>query len=175
MKVVNGTDLYLGDGATWNFLGRAEPPAAKTYVPVWSNQSGTAINWGTGTTNIGRYKLLAGNLCWVKIQVQVGGNASAYDDLPIGVTLPFAVQGSTREIFPVNFTSANGEGSGAGLAMVFPTEGTNRISRIRFPVSDTASGTPDVGDVNSANMLTNRPFNIRTGDVITISGTYEIA
>lgn len=142
VKVVNGTDLYLGDGATWNFLGRAEPPAAKTYVPVWSNQSGTAINWGTGTTNIGRYKLLAGNLCWVKIQVQVGGNASAYDDLPIGVTLPFAVQGSTREIFPVNFTSANGEGSGAGLAMVFPTEGTNRISRIRFPVSDTASGTP---------------------------------
>ncbi|MFD8072148.1 hypothetical protein ACFV3E_05795 [Streptomyces sp. NPDC059718] len=173
--VDNGNKVLVADGTAWNELGTAEAPAAKSYTPVWSNQTGSTINWGTGTSNVGRYKLLAGNICWLKIQLQVGGNASAYDDLPIGVTLPFPAQGSVREVFTANITSANSEGSAAGVALAFPSEGTNRISRIRIPLSNTVDATPAIGQVNTANVTTNAPFNLRTGDIITITGSYEIA
>ncbi|MFF3558978.1 hypothetical protein ACFYXS_02900 [Streptomyces sp. NPDC002574] len=173
--VDNGNKIYVGDGTAWRLLGLAEDPAAKPYTPVWSNQAGATINWGTGTSNIGRYKMLAGNICWLKIQLTVGGNPGAYDDLPIGVTLPFATQGSTRDLFDTNITSANNEGTALGLAMVFPSEGTNRISRIRLPLSNTVDSTPGLGHINTTNVWTNAPFNLRTGDVITITGSYEIA
>ncbi|WP_371538365.1 hypothetical protein OG210_21835 [Streptomyces sp. NBC_00466] len=173
LHIDNGADLYLGDGMSWNYLGTAEEPAAKTYTPVW-NAGSTTINWGTGTQNIGRYKRLAGNLYWVKIQVIPTGNPPAYDD-PIQVTLPLTLQGSTRELFNVNFTQASGNGglSFVGTAMAYPTESNNKIARIRVPVSENASGTS--GGINSRNILTNSPFNISSGDCLTISGTFEAA
>ncbi|MFG2380552.1 hypothetical protein [Streptomyces avermitilis] len=174
MRILNGTDIYMGDGSAWNFFGSAEAQPAKSYTPVW-DAGGTTINWGAGSVNIGRYKRLAGNVYWVKIQLQPTGNPPAYDD-PIRVTLPFATQGSTRELFTVNYTQdpANGGLSALGTAMTFPTtEGANKIARIRVPLANSLNG----GDaqVNSRNILTNDPFNIRTGDVLTITGTIEAA
>ncbi|MFD0210806.1 hypothetical protein ACFVH9_17135 [Streptomyces hirsutus] len=171
--LVEGNDIYLGDGAAWNFVGTAGAPAWSTYTPVW-NAGSTTINWGSGSTNVGRYKIF-GKTCHLKIQLQPTGNPPAYDD-PIQVSLPSACQSAIREVgFNVVFTSGNGEGSAVGTAMTFPTESTSRIARIRFPLSSNASGTPGAAVVNSVNMLTNEPFNIRSGDIITISGTYELA
>ncbi|MGW3153998.1 hypothetical protein [Streptomyces sp. NPDC001089] len=171
--LVEGNDIYLGDGVTWNYVATAGAPAWNTYTPVW-NAGSTTINWGSGSTNLGRYKV-SGKTCEVKIQLQPTGNPPAYDD-PIQVTLPSAAQGLMREVnFNVVFTSGNGEGSANGTAMTFPTESTAKIARIRFPLSSGASGTPGAEVVNTVNMLTNEPFNIRSGDVLTISGTYELA
>ncbi|MFE4919018.1 hypothetical protein [Streptomyces sp. NPDC056661] len=174
LAIRNGANVVVGDGTAWNPLGTAEPPAAKTYTPVW-DAGGTPINWGSGTSNIGRYKQISGNLYWVKIQLTVGGNPAGLPDA-IRVTLPFATQGSTRELFTVAFSqaSANGGQSFVGTAMTFPTtDGANKIARIRVPVSESASGTS--GAINSRNILNNSPFNIQTGDVLVISGTIEIA
>ncbi|MFI5974812.1 hypothetical protein [Streptomyces sp. NPDC051452] len=171
LHIDNGTDLYLGDGTSWNFLGTAEPLAAKTYTPVWTAGS-TTINWGTGSQNIGRYKRLSGNLYWVKIQIIPTGNPPAYDD-PINVTLPFPAQGSTRDLFHVNMTSANGENAAIGTAAAFPSEGANKISRIRFPLAD--GGQFGVSHPEVTNWQTNYPINFRDGDCMTITGTYEIA
>jgi hypothetical protein len=163
LRVDNGTDLYLGDGTTWNPLGTAEPLAAKTYTPVWT-AGATTINWGAGSQNIGRYKRLSGNLYWVKIQLIPTGNPPAYTD-PIAVTLPFTIQGSTRDEFTAHLESVNGEGSRNGTAITLPSESNNKISRIRL---NQDNGT-------STNWLTNAPVNFRTGDIMTITGTYEIA
>ncbi|MGW3305877.1 hypothetical protein ACWDG9_04730 [Streptomyces sp. NPDC001073] len=173
IHVDNGTDLYLADGTTWNYLGTAEDPAAKTYTPVW-DAGGTTINWGSGSTNIGRYKRISGNLYWVKIQLVPTGNPPAYDD-PIRVTLPFTLQGSTRDLFTVAFSQAstNGGLSFVGTGMTFPTEANNKIARIRVPLSEGTSGT--TGAINSRNILTNSPFNIQNGDILTITGTFEAA
>ncbi|MFJ9353768.1 hypothetical protein [Streptomyces mirabilis] len=171
IHIDNGTDLFVADGTSWNYLGTAEPMGANSYTPQWS-AGATIINWGTGSQNTGRYKRLSGNLFWVKIQIIPTGNPAAYDD-PIQVTLPFPVQGSTRELFHVSMTSANGEKSGIGEAMVFPSESTSKIARIRFPLSD--GGTFDVSHPEVTNWKTNYPINFRTGDCMTISGIYEIA
>ncbi|GAA5078550.1 hypothetical protein [Streptomyces similanensis] len=172
IHVDNGVDLYVGDGTNWNYLGTAEEPAAKTYSPVW-NAGATTINWGSGSQNVGRYKRIAGNLYWVKIQVTPGpnGNPPDYPD-PIQVTLPFPAQGSTRELFHASMTSTNGEHSAIGQAIMFPSEGTSKV-RIRFPLAD--GGTFSVSHPNVTNWLTNYPINFRSGDCMTISGVYEIA
>jgi hypothetical protein len=90
IRIVNGVDLYVGDGSAWNFFGSAEQQPAHTYTPVW-DAGGVTINWGSGTTNIGRYKRLAGNVYWIKIHLAPGGNPPAFTD-PIRVTLPFNIQ-----------------------------------------------------------------------------------
>jgi hypothetical protein len=169
---VEGNDVYLGDGAAWNYLGSAGSPAWASYTPVWTAGS-TTINWGSGSQNTGRYKL-DGKTCHVTIQLIPKGNPSPYTD-PIQVSLPFACHSVVRQLFTVTFTSSNGEGSAVGTAMTFPTESTSKIARIRFPLSSGTSGTPGVAAINSVNMLTNEPFNVRTDDVLTISGTYELA
>ncbi|WP_405459694.1 hypothetical protein OG786_20915 [Streptomyces sp. NBC_00101] len=170
--LIEGNDILLGDGVTWLYLGTASAPAWSSYTPVWT-VGATALNWGSGSKNIGRYKLV-GKTCHVKIEVTPTGNPPAYDD-PIQVSLPFPCQNFVREVgFNVVFTSVNNEGSGAGIAMIFPAESTTKIARIRYPLSANSIGSPAIGDVNSANMFTNSPYNVRTGDSLTICGTYEI-
>lgn len=175
LQIRGGKDVYVGDGSAWNYLGTAETPGASTYTPVWDT-GGTTISWGSGATNIGRYKMLAGNICWVKIQLIPTGNPAGIDG-PMRVTLPFASQGSTRDLFNVSFTqdSSNGGLTFVGTGIIYPTEAANKICRIRVPMSDTASGSPTYGHVNAANIENNTPFNIQSGDILTISGTYEIA
>jgi len=172
LHIDNGSDIYLGDGTSWKFLGTAEDPAAQTYTPVW-DAGGTVINWGSGSTNIGRYKRVSGNLYWVKIYLIPTGNPPAYAD-PIRVTLPFSVQGATREVLNFSFsqTLANGNDFVVGQAVVFPTEAANKIARLRITVSDSTSATSAVA---GRNLYTNDPFNIRTGDILTISGIIEAA
>ncbi|ROP53268.1 hypothetical protein [Streptomyces sp. PanSC9] len=173
IHIDNGTDLYLGDGSNWNYLGTAEEPAAKTYTPVW-DAGGTVLNWGTGSVNVGRYKRLAGNLYWVKIQLQPAGNPGPVDQ-PIRVTLPFDAQGSTRDEFVWTYTqdTANGNGSTGGVAHTYPTtDGVNRIARFRIL---TSSGTSSMSTVSTRFLKNNDPFNIKSGDVLTVAGTYEIA
>ncbi|MFE9865862.1 hypothetical protein ACFYPZ_24510 [Streptomyces sp. NPDC005506] len=170
---VEGNDVLLGDGATWLYVGTAAAPAWSSYTPQWFAGS-TTINWGSNSSNIGRYKIV-GKTCHVKIQLTPTGNPAAFPD-PLQVSLPFPCQGFIREIgFNAFFTSDNGEGSAVGIAMTFPTESTSKIARIRFPLSSGTSGTPGAEVINSVNMLTNEPFNVRTGDILTIAGTYELA
>ncbi|MFD8545664.1 hypothetical protein [Streptomyces sp. NPDC059649] len=171
---LEGSEVLVADGSNWNLLGTIQSREPSTYTPVWTAgtaASSTVINWGNGSQNSGRYRLLGGKLCWVSIQLTPTGNPAAYDD-PIAVTLPLPSTVAYRQIFTWNFTSSNGEGSAVGVGMTFPTESATKIARLRFPLADgiSASSTP-----NSLNMLTNDPFNIRTGDVLTITGTYEIA
>lgn len=176
IHIDNGTDLYVGDGTAWNLLGTAEPPAAKTYTPVW-DANGTTINWGSGSKNIGRYKRLAGNVYWIKIELGPTGNPTAIN-APIRVTLPFPVQAATRELFTVAYSQGASNDSGLSFVatgITFPTEAANKITRIRVAMSSSATGTPSYGQVNSANIQNNTPFNIRSGDVLTISGIIEAA
>ena len=172
--VLEGSELLVADGTGWNLLATAQSRTPSTYTPVWTAgtaASSTVINWGSDSQNIGRYRLLGGKLCWVSIQLTPTGNPAAYDD-PIAVTLPVPSTVTYRQLFTWNFTSSNGEGSAVGVGMTFPSESVTKIARLRFPLADgnTSSATP-----NSFNLLTNDPFNIRLGDVITITGTYEIA
>ncbi|MET9848862.1 hypothetical protein [Streptomyces ossamyceticus] len=172
----NGSEVVLGDGTSWKLLAFAEDAAAKTYTPVW-DAGGTVINWGSGSTNIGRYKRLAGNVYFIKIQLQPTGNPAGID-APLRVTLPFPVQGSTRDLFEVAFTQDSSNDSGlsfVGTGITFPTEAANKITRIRVAMSSSATGSPSYGQVNSANIENNSPFNIRTGDILTITGVIEAA
>ncbi|MET8511964.1 hypothetical protein [Streptomyces sp. NPDC005077] len=169
--LIEGTDVYVGDGTTWQYLATAGSPQPSTYTPVWDDSSGHAISWGSGSQNVGKYKLLGGGVCWVKIQLGPTGNPAASVD-PIRVSLPFPVQGATRDLFVWNYTSANGEGSAIGVAVVFPSESASKIARLRFGTSEGNVGT---SAPNSFSLFTNEPFNIRSGDYLTITGTYEIA
>ncbi|WP_420032225.1 hypothetical protein ACN2WE_05025 [Streptomyces sp. cg28] len=169
--LVDSGKLYLGDGASWQWMATQGVEDA-TYTPVW-NSASTTINWGSGSTNIGRYQAV-GRRVDVTIQLIPTGNPPEYTE-PIQVTLPpgLPCTSSFRSLFTWNFTSSNGEGSATGTGMTFPTtDGTNKIARLRFPTStgNSVSDTP-----NSLNLLTNRPFNIRTDDVLTIDGSYWLA
>ncbi|MER6236547.1 hypothetical protein AB0I87_13595 [Streptomyces sp. NPDC049952] len=168
---VEGNDIYLGDGSGWNFVATAGDPTYKTYTPVWTAGS-TTINWGSGSQNIGRYQVL-GKTCFVKIQLIPTGNPPAYPD-PVGVSLPLPSQNKMRELFSFSFTQAgdNGGQSALGTALIYPTESVTKIARIRIPLS---SGTSSTAAVNTMNVLTNDPFNIHTGDCITITGSFELA
>jgi hypothetical protein len=163
--------LYVGDGAGWNWLA-TQGVDDDTYTPAWTAGT-TTINWGSGSTNIGRYQAV-GRRVDVTIQLIPTGNPPAYTD-PIGVALPpnLPCTATFRSMFTWNFTSANGEGSAVGIGFTFPTtDGTGKIARLRYGVSD---GVSVNSTVNSINLLTNQPFNIRAGDVLTIDGSYWLA
>ncbi|MFF2852695.1 hypothetical protein ACFVT5_41340 [Streptomyces sp. NPDC058001] len=169
--LVDSGKLYVGDGASWLWLASAGVDDS-TYTPVW-NSSTTTINWGSGSTNIGRYQAV-GKRVDVTIQLIPTGNPPAYTE-PIQATLPpgLPCTSAFRSLFTWNFTSANGEGSATGSGMTFPTtDGTNKIARLRYPTStgNSVNDTP-----NTVNLLTNRPFDIRKDDVLTIDGSYWLA
>lgn len=169
--LVEDNTLYLGDGASWQWLA-TQGVADSTYTPVW-NSGATVINWGSGSTNVGRYQAM-GNRVDVTMQLIPTGNPPAYTD-PIQVTLPpgLPCTSAFRSLFTWNYTSDNGEGSAVGLGMTFPTtDGTNKIARLRYGAT---SGDSVTSRVTSINLLTNQPFNIRTGDVLTIDGSYWLA
>ncbi|MFE7029441.1 hypothetical protein ACFU9Y_03960 [Streptomyces sp. NPDC057621] len=159
--LVEGNDIYLGDGAAWNFVGTAGDPAWGTYNPVWTAGADT-INFGSGTSK-GRYKVI-GKTCFLEIQVIPSTNPGLDTD-SLNVTLPMAAKGVARDLFTVHLESSNGEGAWNGVAMIFPTTSLTRIARIRI---NTATG-------QARNMLTNEPINFRNDDILTISGFYEIA
>lgn len=168
--LVEGTSLYVGDGADWKWLATGGIEEG-TYTPVWTC-GGSTVNWGSGSVNVGRYQVV-GRRVDLTIQLTPTGNPPGYDD-PLQVTLPpgFPCTTLTRSLFVWHLSSANGEGSAQGNALTFPTESTSRIARIRYPVQNgsTSTATP-----NSQNVSTNVPYNTRTGDVFTLTGTYWTA
>jgi hypothetical protein len=169
--MVEDGKLYLGDGADWKWLATVGVDQS-TYTPVWT-AFGTAINWGAGSGNIGIYQARGARVD-LTIQLNPTGNPPAYTD-PIQVSLPPGLPCTTlvRSQFTWNFTSANGEGSAVGIGFTFPTtDGTGKIARLRYPTS-TGNSVSDIP--NSLNLLTNQPFNIRTGDFLTIDGSYWLA
>ncbi|MFD3740466.1 hypothetical protein [Streptomyces sp. NPDC058629] len=168
--LVEGTSLYVGDGAAWRWLASAGTPVF-TYTPVWSTTAGS-ISWGSGAKNIGRAQVV-GNRVDLTIHLEPTSNPPA-TSVPIQVSLPPGLPcvADMRHIFKWVFTSGNGEGSGLGLGMTFPNESTSRISRLRYGATD---GISSSSPVNSVNVLTDQPFNIRSGDVLTIDGSYWIA
>ncbi|WP_328545457.1 hypothetical protein [Streptomyces europaeiscabiei] len=169
--LVDNGKLYVGDGSAWRWIATAGIDDS-TYTPVW-NSAETTINWGVGSTNIGRYQAV-GKRVDVTIQLIPTGNPPEYTE-PIQVTLPPGLPCTTafRSLFKWNYTSDNDEGSAVGIGMTFPTtDGTNKIARLRFP---TSTGNSVLDTPNSLNLLTNRPFNIRAGDVLTIDGSYWLA
>ncbi|MEU6181159.1 hypothetical protein [Streptomyces coeruleorubidus] len=159
--LVEGNDIYLGDGVGWNFLATAGDASWTAYTPVWTAGAST-INFGSGTSK-GRYKIV-GKTCFLEIQVIPTTNPAATTD-PLSVSLPAAAKGVIRDLFTVHLESSNGEGIWNGIAMVFPTVSLTKISRLRINRSD--------GQVS--NMYTNEPINFRNDDILTISGFYEMA
>lgn len=169
--LVEDGKLYVGDGADWRWLA-TQGIEDSTYTPVW-NSATTTINWGSGSTNVGRYQAV-GRRVDVTIQLIPTGNPPAYTE-PIQVTLPpgLPCTAAIRSLFKWNYTSANDEGSAMGIGMTFPTtDGQGKIARLRYPTSE---GNSVLDTPNSLNLLTNQPFNIRTNDVLTIDGSYWLA
>lgn len=169
--LVEDGKLYVGDGADWRWLA-SQGVVDSTYTPVW-NSAATIINWGSGSLNIGRYQAV-GSRVDVTIQLQPTGNPPEYTE-PIQVTLPpgLPAVATHRSLFIWNYTSGNDEGSAVGIGFTFPTtDGTGKIARLRYPTSE---GNSVLDTPNSLNLLTNRPFNIRANDVLTIDGSYWLA
>ncbi|WP_329376019.1 hypothetical protein [Streptomyces sp. NBC_01483] len=165
--LVEDNKLYIGDGADWKWLATAGI-AESTYTPAWTAGSNT-INWGSGSQNIGRYQLV-GRRVDLTIQLTPTGNPVGYP-YPLNVSLPpgLPATADNHSLFTWAFTSSNGEGSAVGVGMIFPSEGQSKISRLRYPATD---GVSVSSSVSSINMNNNQPFNIRTGDVLTIDGSY---
>ena len=159
--------LFVGDGATWKWLASVGMED-DIYTPTWYAGS-TVINWGSGSVNVGHFQVINKRVD-LTIQLEPTGNPPALDD-PIEITLPPGLPCTSlhRSLFKWNFTSGNDEGSAVGIGMSFPTLSTSRISRLRFPV---ANGSSPSAIPNSYSVFTNAPFNIRSGDVLTIDGSY---
>lgn len=168
--LIEGTDLYVGDGADWRWLASVGLKDF-TYTPVWTSGS-TVINWGSGSQNYGRAQVVNKKV-EVTIQLSPTGNPAALDD-PINVSLPPGLPCTTihRCLFNWFYTSNNGEGSAVGVAATFPSEGTGKIARLRY---GTSNGNASTSIPNSFSLFTNVPFNIRTGDYLTIDGSYWLA
>jgi hypothetical protein len=165
--LVDGTDVYVGDGADWRWLASVGIKDF-TYTPVWTGE-GDPINWGSGSKNIGRVQVI-GKRVDLTIQLEPTGNPAGID-APLKVTLPpgLPCNSTFRSLFTWNFTSGNDEGSAIGIGMTFPTESTTKIVRLRYSMTN---GTTSTVRPNSFSLFNNEPFNIRSGDVLTIDGSY---
>lgn len=168
--LVEGNSLLLGDGADWKWLATGGIEEA-TYTPVWTCGSST-VNWGSGSSNTGRYQVF-GRRVDVTLHLVPAGNPPGYAD-PLQVTLPPGYPCTTlnRSILTWHLSSANGEGSVQGVGLTYPTESTSRIARLRYPMQN---GSTSAGAPSSQDLSTNTPFNIRTDDVFTLTGTYWTA
>ncbi|RPK56239.1 hypothetical protein EES43_24665 [Streptomyces sp. ADI96-02] len=168
--LVEGSTLYVGDGIGWQWL--ASPGIEDgTYTPQWSSGSAN-FHWGTAATNIGRY-IVRGKRVDLLIHVVATANPPAYSD-PIMVSLPpgFPAAVAHRSILNWTYTSANEEGGGIGSAVIYPTSSTTKIARLRYAMSNSVSST---GVPNAFSVYTNKPWNIRAGDILTIDGSYWLA
>ncbi|NEA52435.1 hypothetical protein [Streptomyces sp. SID10815] len=171
--LVEGTKLYVGDGADWRWLATAGTEDG-TYTPAWTvNNGSSALGWGTGATNIGRYQAI-GRRVDLTIQLEPVASPIIALSSPMEVSLPPGLPATTvhRSLFTWKFTSGNGEPSILGVAVIYPSISTARIARLQYPVSDGTSTTskPGVQDLYAKS-----PVNIRPGDVLTIDGSYWLA
>lgn len=168
--LVEGTSLYVGDGAGWKWL--AAPGIEEgTYTPQWSSGN-TNFHWGTNAVNLGRYTV-RGNRVDLVIHVIPTANPPAFDE-PMMVALPpgYPAASAHRCILNWAYTSNNDEGGGIGSAVIYPTSSLTKIARLRYAMSNSLSST---AAPNAFSVYTNKPWNIRTGDILTIDGSYWTA
>lgn len=165
--MIEGTDLYVGDGADWQWLASVGLKDF-TYTPEWS-AGGTVINFGWSSVNIGRVQVVNKRVD-ITIQLEPTGNPAGIDS-PLQVSLPPSLPCTSahRSLFTWNFTSGNSEGSCVGVAMTFPTESTSKIARFKYSMTN---GSTSTAIPNSFSITNNDPFNIRSGDVLTVDGSY---
>ncbi|MFG2970915.1 hypothetical protein ACGFZS_47365 [Streptomyces sp. NPDC048288] len=165
--LVDETGLYVGDGANWNWLTSVGVKDF-TFTPTWYADT-NIVTWGGGSVNIGRAQVVNKRVDFT-IELQPTGNPAGID-APLQVSLPPGLPCTSghRSLFVWNFSSGNGEGSAVGVAMCFPTESTSKIARFRYSMTNgsTTSDRP-----NSFSLTNNTPFNIRSGDVFTVDGSY---
>ncbi|MEV4041416.1 hypothetical protein [Streptomyces sp. NPDC049744] len=170
--LVEDGKLYSGDGAQWRWMATVGVDDS-TYTPAWTTDNGSkTINWGSGSINFGRYQAV-GKRVDVTIQLQPTGNPVAFTD-PIEVSLPPGLPASPahRALFTWLLGSDHDQGSAGGVAVLYPTVSTGRIARLQYPVS---SGSASTSKPDMRNLLVNFPIDIRTGDVLTIDGSYWLA
>ncbi|MCQ1575373.1 hypothetical protein [Streptomyces parvus] len=168
--LTEGTKLYAGDGAGWQWL--ASPGVEEDYyTPQWT-AGGANVSWGTAAKNIGRYRV-QGKKVDLLIELVPTGNPAATTE-PLMVSLPpgFPATSAHRSILNWVYTSENGEGGGIGQAVIYPTSSTTRIARLRYAMSNSLSST---ATPNAFSVYTNKPWNIRTGDILAIDGSYWLA
>lgn len=168
--LVEGTSLYVGDGADWRFL--SSPGVEEgTYTPQWST-GGSNFHWGTFATNLGRYSV-RGKRVDLVIHVIPSANPPASTE-PIMVSLPpgYPAALAHRSVLNWTYTSNNDEGGGIGAAVIYPTSSTTKIARLRYAMSNSLSST---AAPNAFSVYTNKPWNIRPGDILTIDGSYWLA
>ena len=105
-----------------------------------------------------------------ELPVPPTGNPAAVD-APLQVSLPpgLPAPSAHRSLFTWNYTSGNGEGSAVGVGIVFPSESTSKICRLRYSMTN---GSTSTAVPNSFSMQNNVPFNIRSLDALTIDGSY---
>ncbi|MER5815455.1 hypothetical protein [Streptomyces californicus] len=166
--LVEGTKLYVGDGAGWQWL--TSPGVEEdTYTPQWTVGS-TTIQWGASATNFGRYTV-RGKRVDLLIHLVPSANPISSTE-PIMVSLPpgYPAASHHRSILNWAFTGTNGDGIGS--AVIYPTLSTTKIARLRYAMSNSVSSTvpPEV-----FTMHTNQPWPMRAGDVLTIDGSYWLA
>ncbi|MER6601201.1 hypothetical protein [Streptomyces parvus] len=165
--LVEGTRLYVGDGAGWQWM--ASPGVEEDYyTPQWT-AGGANVSWGTAAKNVGRYRV-QGKKVDLLIELVPTGNPAATTE-PLMVSLPpgFPASPAHRSILNWVYTSENGEGGGIGQAVIYPTSSTTRIARLRYAMSNSLSST---ATPNAFSVYTNKPWNIRTGDILAIDGSY---
>ncbi|MEU0160232.1 hypothetical protein ABZ154_15660 [Streptomyces sp. NPDC006261] len=168
--LTEGTRLYIGDGAGWQWIGSPGVEEG-TYTPQWS-AGATNFHWGTSSTNRGLYQV-RGKRVDLHIHVVVTSNPPGYAD-PLNVALPPGYPCTTahRSLFDWHYTSDNGEGTTFGAAVTAPSISTTKISRLRYSMTN---GTTQSAKPNAFSLFTNSPFNIRAGDIIDIDGSYWTA
>ncbi|MFJ3083029.1 hypothetical protein ACIPJG_25195 [Streptomyces halstedii] len=165
--LVEGTNLYVGDGAGWQWLA-SQGVADGTYTPQWSAGT-TNFHWGTLATNIGRYQV-HGRRVDLTIHVVPTANPPAYTD-PIQVALPpgLPADPSLRGLFKWSYTSTGSQGSGLGIGMIQPDVSTTKIASLRYAIPTGSSAS------TTHSLTTNTPWDIQTGSILTIDGTYWTA
>ncbi|MGC4925532.1 hypothetical protein [Streptomyces sp. DT117] len=170
--LTEGTRLYIGDGAGWQWIGSPGVEEG-SYTPQWSSGS-TNFHWGTSSTNRGLYQV-RGSRVDLHIHVVVASDpgGSGYAD-PLSVTLPpgYACTTAHRSLFNWHYTSDNGEGTTFGVAVTAPSTSTTKISRLRYGMTN---GSSQSSTPNAFSLFANSPFNIRPGDIIDIDGSYWTA
>ncbi|MFD3638196.1 hypothetical protein [Streptomyces griseus] len=165
--LVEGTTLYVGDGATWLWLGSAGQDDT-TYTPAWTAGS-TTISWGAGSQNVGRFQV-RGKRVDVTIQLAPTGNPGNINS-PLMVTLPpgYPATPAMRSIFTWTYTSTNSQGSGLGSGIVFPDQSATKIGALRYAL-------PNGSASSTTHTITNGiPWDIQDGSILTIDGSYWLA
>ncbi|MGW0920077.1 hypothetical protein ACWD3J_13805 [Streptomyces sp. NPDC002755] len=167
--LVEGTKLFVGDGADWRWLASAGVEDS-TYTPAWTSGTSASVNWGSsGAVNIGRYQLVGGRVD-LSIHLEPSANP-ANSSLSLMVSLPpgLPAAANMRALFKWVYTSSGSMGSGLGIGFIDPATSTSKITALRYalPNGTTSSSTHT--------LTTGSPWDIGPGSVLTIDGSYWLA